>query len=80
VKAYYETFCPGSARQPESAYGKVQSNCYSDFEMMIGVGMSSDEPSDESSWYPVTTSIDDDDEYEDVVRCVYSYCFTTCLH
>jgi len=62
LNAHYETFRPRSARQhAESAYG---GSWYSD--AMAGGGSSFDSSSD-----PGMSYIDDDDEYEDVVRCVH---------
>jgi hypothetical protein len=76
VNAHYETFRPSVARHySESAYRRIQSNWCSDIPDMMTGDDSNSESSDRVSWYSGMPSIDDDDEYEDVVRCVYTTSF-----
>lgn len=71
MNAHYETFRPRDARQySELACRKIQNHWSSDFsDAMIGCGSSPD-LSNGATWSSDMPSIDDDDEYEDIVRCV----------
>jgi hypothetical protein len=71
--AHYETYRTGSARQySDSACARIQSHWCSDNPDMISEGDSNPDSSDEASPYSDMLYIDDDDEYEDVVRCAHT--------
>lgn len=73
MNAHYDTFrARGDIKQhSESAYGRIRNVWCSEVPDTTTGGGSNSDSSDGTSWYSGMASIDDDDEYEDVVRCVH---------
>ncbi|KAF8224160.1 hypothetical protein L208DRAFT_1425867 [Tricholoma matsutake] len=69
MNAHYDTFrARGDIKQhSESAYGRIRNVWCSEVPDTTTGGGSNSDSSDGTSWYSGMASIDDDDEYEDVV-------------